>query len=286
MSRFFGEKLKVGRILGSILAYLVFFIIVFLFLGLVFPPLAIELYALLIKIDLPIPHFAEEIKNFNFSVQEINNIFPRINDSIGVVFQVLNSTFSGVATVLTLFVLSFYLMLEKDQLHLRMYWFTKDAVLVNKVRDYILSIETQLGGWVRGQMLLMLAVGALNFIGLSLLGIPYALPLALLAGLLEIVPNVGPTIAAIPAVFVGYLAGGPIIAGLVALMAIIIQQLENNLLVPKIMSANANVNPLISLILILTGLKVAGVVGALLAIPVYIVLRTTYKTFLQEKVLE
>src|SRR5690606_15670337 len=124
--------------------------------------------------------------------------------------------------------------------------------------------------------LLMLAVGLLSFVGLSLLGIPYAVPLALLAGLLEIVPNVGPTVAAIPAVFVGYLAGGPVIAGVVALLAIVIQQIENNLLVPKIMHANANVNPLISLILILTGLKVTGVIGALLAIPVYIVMRTAY----------
>lgn len=286
MSHFFEKKLRMGRVTGALLAYVIFFALLSLFLGLVLPPLAHELYGLLKQIDLPIPALEEEIKNFNFSVQEISDIFPRINDSLGVVFQIVNSTFNGVVTIFTLFVLSFYLMLEKNRLHLRMYWFTKNKETVEKVGDFIKSVEHQLGGWVRGQMLLMLSVGLLNFIGLALLGIPYAVPLALLAGLLEIVPNVGPTVAAVPAVFVGYLSGGPVIAGIVALLAIVIQQLENNLLVPKIMHANANVNPLISLILILTGLKTAGIIGALLAIPVYIVMRTAYVIFFQERMLE
>lgn len=286
LSRFFGERLRLGRMVGIILAYLIFFTVLAVFIGLIFPPLASELYALIKRVDLPLPSLEQEIKSFNFSMQEINNIFPRITDSFGVIFQVINSTFNGAVTVLTLFVMSFYLMLEKDRLHLKMYWFTKNKETVNEVGNFIHSVEHQLGGWVRGQILLMLTVGTLNFIGLVLLGIPYAVPLAILAGLLEIVPNVGPTLAAIPAVFVAYLFGGPIIAGIVALLAIVIQQLENNLLVPKIMHANANVNPLVSLILILIGLKTAGVIGALLAIPTYIVMRTAYVIFFQERMLE
>lgn len=285
LSHFFDKRLRVGRMTGIILAYFVFFTVLAVFIGLIFPPLASELYALIKKVDLPLPSLEQEIKNFNFSMQEINSIFPRITDSFGMVFQVINSTFNGVVTVLTLFVMSFYLMLEKDRLHLKMYWFTKNKETVSKVRDFIRSVEHQLGGWVRGQMLLMLAVGTLNFIGLALLGIHYAVPLAILAGLLEIVPNIGPTLAAIPAVFVAYLSGGPIIAGIVALLAIVIQQVENNILVPKIMSANANVNPLVAIVLILTGLKIAGIIGALLAIPVYITLRTAYVIFFQERML-
>lgn len=286
LSRFFAKKFKLGRIAGAILAYIVFFAFISMFLGILLPPLAKELYGLVRKIDLPIPTLEDEIQDLSLSVQRLNEIVPRINDSFGVIFRVVNSTFNGLLTTFTLFVLSFYLMLEKDRLHLKMYWFTSRKETVEKVRVFIKSVEKQLGGWVRGQLLLMGAVGLLNFIGLMLLNIPYAVPLALLAGLLEIVPNIGPTVAAIPAVFVGYLVGGPMLAVVVVLLAVAIQQAENNLLVPKIMYANAHVNPLISLVLILVGLEVAGVIGALLAIPAYIVLRTVYVIFFQDRMLE
>lgn len=283
MSRFFEHKLRLGRIPGVMLAYVVSFILLTLFVALVVPPLANEMYQLLKRIDLPVPLLEDQVRNFNFSFQEINELVPRLNQSVSVLMQMINTAFNSVFTFFTLVVLSFYLMLEKDRLHLRMYWFTKDKEAISKAQAFITSVEKQLGGWVRGQLLLMLVVGVLTYVGLLALGIPYAMPLALLAGLLEIVPNVGPTVAAIPAVFIGFTTGGPIIGGLTLLLAIAVQQLENNVLVPKIMSANANVNPLAALILILIGLKIAGVIGALLAIPVYIVLRATYSVFFQDK---
>jgi predicted PurR-regulated permease PerM len=119
-------------------------------------------------------------------------------------------------------------------------------------------------------------VGIITYIGLTLLNIPYALPLALLAGLLEIVPNLGPTIAAVPAIAFAYISGGPVMAGFVTLFYVIVQQLENNLIVPKIMQQNADVNPLVSIIVMLVGLKLAGIPGVLLAVPSYIVVRALY----------
>lgn len=283
---FFEKRLRFGRILGILASYVLFFSGLTLFIGLVFPPLVREVYQLFKGFNLPLPAFGDEIRNFSFSFQELNNWVPRINDSLNVVAQVINATFNSIFTVFTLVVLSFYIMLEKDRLHLRIHWFTKDKKTIDKVEQFIKTIESQMGGWVRGQSLLMLAVGVLNYIGLSLLGIPYALPLALLAGLLEIIPNVGPTIAAIPAIFIGYTVGGPLMAGIVLLLAVVIQQLENNVLVPKIMSASAKVNPLIALILILTGLKIASVVGALLAIPFYLVVRAAYSIFYRENLMQ
>ena len=125
----------------------------------------------------------------------------------------------------------------------------------------------------------MLSIAVLTYIGLTIIGVPYALPLAILAGLLEILPNIGPTIAAIPAIAIGYITGGPVIAGVVLLLSIVVQQLENSVLVPKIMRENANVNPLISIVAILTGFQLAGVMGALLAIPSYITIRAVYSVF-------
>lgn len=284
VSGFIERKLKLGRTLGILFAYVAFFLLLAVFVAIVVPPLANEMYQLVKKIDLPLPMLEDQVRNFNFTVQEINDLVPRLNQSVTVLMQVIGTAFSSMFTLFTLFVLSFYTMLEKDRLHLRMHWFTNNPDTIKKTKAFIASVEKQLGGWVRGQVLLMLVVGVLTYLGLVALGIPYALPLALLAGLLEIVPNVGPTIAAVPAVFIGFTTGGPVIGGLAVLLAIAVQQLENNVLVPKIMSVNANVNPLAALIVILVGLQLAGVMGALLSIPVYIVLRATYSVFYQDRV--
>ena len=129
----------------------------------------------------------------------------------------------------------------------------------------------------------MLTIGIVTFIGLTVLRIPYALPLALAAGLLEILPNLGPTLAAIPAIAIAYISFGPVSALLALIFYVIVQQLENNLLVPKIMAANAHVNPLVAIVTILIGVEIGGVVGAFLAIPIYIVIRLIYSTFLSLK---
>jgi len=106
-----------------------------------------------------------------------------------------------------------------------------------------------------------------------LLGIPYALPIAVLSGLLEAVPNIGPTIAAIPAILMG-LTVSPIV-GLGALaMSILIQQLENNLIVPKIMQSATGTKPLVTILVLLIGYTLGGIAGAVLAMPVFLTIQT------------
>ena len=125
----------------------------------------------------------------------------------------------------------------------------------------------------------MLIVGAITFVGVMILGVPYPLPLALLAGLLEVIPNVGPTVSAIPAIILAAInLGWPAtIATLV--LYIVIQQLENNLIVPRVMKKNVDVNGLTSILCILIGGSLFGVVGALLAVPLFIVLRTIFEVW-------
>jgi predicted PurR-regulated permease PerM len=118
----------------------------------------------------------------------------------------------------------------------------------------------------------MFVVGLANYIGLRLLGIPFALPLAILAGLLEIVPYIGPILAAVPAVLIG-LGISPIIGVAAASLAFLIQQLENYLFVPKIMQKSAGVNPIVTLFSLAVGLEVAGIVGLLISVPVYITVK-------------
>ncbi len=273
----FKNRLKFRKLLAIVTTYVIFLAGLLIFLSFVLPPLVKEAAEFLSAMDLPA--IENQIRSFEFSLNQLNDYADRIGQSVNMLFNVINATFSTLFRLLTIFVISVYLMIDRDNLHKKIGWFTNKPKHFRQAKEFIDSIELQLGGWVRGQIILMLAVGLVTYIGLMLLGIPRALPLALIAGLLEIVPNIGPTVSAIPAIIIAYLTFGPVMALVVLLLFVVIQQVENNLLVPKVMSAQANVNPLISIIAILIGLKVIGVIGALLAVPSYIILRTTYVTF-------
>lgn len=277
------NRLRLPRVLASLVVYLIMIGAVGTLIGLIIPPLTGQLYQLFLTLHVP-PAIASEINNFKFTLENFTNLIDRVGGSVNMIAAIVSSTFSGLFTFFTLIVISFYLMLERGDLHKKAYWFTKDEVMVKKIRRFLDSLEMQLGGWVRGQLLLMFVIGTLSYVGLTLLGVPYALPLAILAGLLEILPNIGPTLAAVPAILLGYLAGGWVIALAVILMYVVIQALENYVIVPKIMRDNVDVNPLVALVTILIGLTIDGVVGALLAIPTYIVIRTAYAMWYKQSV--
>jgi len=112
----------------------------------------------------------------------------------------------------------------------------------------------------------MTFIGSLTWIVLTLMHIPYALPLAVLAGLLEIIPTIGPIISAVPAVIVG-LSISPTLAFAAVIGYILIQAIENNFLVPIIMQNAVGLNPIIVILAIVIGSKLMGIAGALLAIP-------------------
>jgi len=115
-----------------------------------------------------------------------------------------------------------------------------------------------------------------------LLGLNYALPLALIAGLLEIVPNIGPTVSTVLAAVVA-LTISPLTALLTVAWGIFVQQLENNLIVPKIMKHTVGLNPLVTIFFLLVGAKLAGVAGAILAIPVFLTIDAVLRVLLPQR---
>lgn len=180
------------------------------------------------------------------------------------------SVFSNIVAVLMVLVITFYLLLERKNLDKYLLVLfgeggEKDA------KTFIDKLEIRLGGWVRGELTLMVIIGVMTYIGLVLLGIPYALPLAIIAGILEIVPGIGPVISGVPAVLVA-LTLSPAMALAVVALYFLIQQLENTIVVPKVMQRATGVNPLITIVAIAIGFRLAGVVGAILAVPIVIVL--------------
>ena len=144
--------------------------------------------------------------------------------------------------------------------------------IVGDVRNIIGIVNDVLGRYIRGQLLLGLTIGIASFVGLALIGVPYALVLALLNGLFELVPIIGPWLGAVPAIIVT-LALAPDKIGFVILFYILLQQVENSLLVPKIQGDAIAINPAILIMALIIAGEVAGVWGLLIAVPMAGVLK-------------
>ena len=128
-------------------------------------------------------------------------------------------------------------------------------------------IERKMGAWLRGLLALGVIMGVFVFVGLSVLRVEYALLLALLAAVLEVVPYAGPIASTVVAVALTLLQS-PAKAIAVLILYVILQQIENHLLVPKIMQRAVGINPVVSLIAMLIGAKIGGIPGVLLSIPI------------------
>lgn len=220
-------------------------------------------------------HSLEDIFNTRFDPNVAGSYLNSIPSNL---LKIVAGAFSNIMSILALFFMSYYLVLERPHLHKYLLHFFDDGNREEKAEALVLAVEKQVGGWVRGELLLMLVIGIMTYFGLILLGIPYALPLAVLAGLLEAVPNLGPTIAAIPAILIG-LTVSPIIGVGALVMSIVIQQLENNLIVPKIMQSATGTQPLVTILVLLVGFTLGGVAGAVLAMPIYLTAQTVIKAF-------
>ncbi len=266
------EKLKISRAAAIGMAYVGFFVVMSLIVMMVVPPLINETSQLIDQFSLP-QSLKDDLNNFDYTLENVQLLASQLY-SLPRILGVIGSAFSSVLYFVSLFAITFYLLLERKNLHQHLkFLFETEAEL--KAERFVERIEHKIGGWVRGQLMLMSIIGAMTFVGLVLLRIPYALPLALLAGLLEVLPNVGPTISAIPAIIIAFLVGGwPLSLATLALY-ILVQQLENHLIVPQVMRVATGINPIVTIVTMLTGFKLGGVSGAILAIPLYIVIQST-----------
>jgi predicted PurR-regulated permease PerM len=271
------NKLKTPRIVGVLIVYLLFIALLSLFIAFIFPPLIKELSILLTSLQLPTV-FQNELKDFEVNFGSIKGLLDTFGTSITTAFTIISSTFSGAFVVITTMIISLYLSLERPNLINGLAgFFSKNKV--EEIKEFLHELDNQLGNWIRGIVILMLILGSMTFLGLIAFKVPYALPLAMISGLSEIVPNIGPIVAAIPAIAIAFFAFGWPGAIAIAILYLVIQQLENNLIVPKVMKTNVNINPLVSILGILIGAKLFGVVGALLAVPIFIVFRTFFITW-------
>ncbi len=230
------------------------------------------------KLVVNLPPILKEKFNLDFIDSTfLQSEFPALSKNL---FSITLAIFDNIITIIFLLVLTFYLLLERNELEKR-----TSSLFVGReerVRSSIVKIEEKLGAWVRGQLFLSIIIGLLTFIGLTILNIPYALPLAVFAGIMEVVPVIGPIISAIPAIALA-LTISPILSLGVAATFFVIQQLENSLIVPWVMKTAVGLNPLVVILAIAIGSRLIGVAGALLAVPLSVVLQVIVAEIIEEK---
>ena len=186
------------------------------------------------------------------------------------ILTVAGTLVSNAVFLLALLVFVFYFMLDWENLKNRFISFLNNQAR-SRAQKIIISLETQLGGWLRAQVILMLLVGVLTYLGLFALGVEYALPLAVIAGLFEVIPTIGPIMAGIPALVVGF-GTSPWLGVWILALYLVVQQLENNIIVPNIMGRAVGFSPLVTLVVLFIGAQLFGFGGLLLAIPATILI--------------
>ncbi len=201
----------------------------------------------------------DEVRELGTTVT--SSITQLIGTLAAVPFQVFGFLF-GIVSVL---VIGFFWMSATDRFN-----HSVIALLPPRRAEAVRSIAAELsqraGGWVRGQVILMVFIGTVTFVGLFVLGVPYPLALATWASLMEIIPIIGPFLGAIPAILVAFTIS-PWIALATAILFVIVQQLENNILVPKVMERAVGLHPILVMVGVLAGGVLYGILGIVIAVP-------------------
>lgn len=279
-----GLKYKIPRGLTVVFVYLVSFGLLALIVALMIPTLieqAVKLSTIFGEKWVVIQDFAKAATNFAATHSlsslkpDLNSIWMQLGGTVTGLFSTLSNVAGGFVALIVVLVMTYYLVAQ-DRKALTI---IQDFVPVKHQKfamNLVEAVQAKMGGWFRGQILLCVIIGLLYYIGLLIIGIDSPLVLALFGGLTEFIPYLGPILGGIPIVFVAFVES-PLKGLLALLVIIIIQQAEGHFIVPKVMQKAVGLNPLISIIALLMGAQLYGILGALLAIPVATALSVIYK---------
>jgi predicted PurR-regulated permease PerM len=275
------QRFKIPRALGVLVIYLLIIGIVAGVITLLVPPIAEQISALAqqlpeyfsgdrLNLFQRLEDFARNVEITESARDFFTSIGQTLSSSTGGVFATVSGFFGGVFSVVSIAVLTFYLTAEEKGIK-KFFQAVVPTRQHSYVNDLVTRIQLKLGAWLRSYFLLGLIVAILIYIGLSVFRIDYALVLALLAGLLEFIPFIGPIVAIIPALFLA-LTQNPILAVVVLVLYIVVNQIESHLLVPRLLQRAIGLNPVVVVLVLLVGAKLAGIIGLLLAVPLTIAL--------------
>jgi predicted PurR-regulated permease PerM len=198
-------------------------------------------------------------------------------DSAGQALGYVAATAKGLFTAVAVLLLAFYWTLDGPRI-IRSWLLLAPIGRREDIRDLVSAMEMKVGAYIAGQGILMLVVGSLALVAYWLIGLPYVLVLAFVAGVMEAVPLIGPLLGAIPAGLVAQSLGLDKLLWVIV-ATVIIQQLENSLLVPRIMRKAVGVNPFVTLLALVAFSSLLGVAGALMAIPLAAIIQLLLNRF-------
>ena len=270
------EKFKIPRSVSILVVYLILFVFFGVLLLAVIPPMINEARDIALNFGQywqKIVLSFESLKvisaqyglsdNLQKSITSIENAF---SGSFVNLFSTVTGIIGNVRNFFIILVIAFFLVVDKQSVRKIFY-----DILPKRYFEYIASLipkmQNKVGQWLLGEIILMVFVGVLTYLGLILFGVPYALLLAVLAGVGEIIPYIGFTMAFIPAVF---LAGSDSLSKvfIVCIIYFVIQRVEHMVLVPKVMQKTTGINPILAILALTVGWAIGGIAGVLLAIPV------------------
>ncbi len=264
----FLEKKRIPRLIASILVYFIFLFFIGNAVGLIIPPLVSEITYLIKNLPSIIKSITPYFSPF-FNIELLNQYIPNITNKT---LSIIKDMFSNALFIISTLFFGFYLLLEEDVIKRIIAKFYEETE-IRPIISIIEKAERRLNAWFWGEVALMAVIGVMTFIGLNLIGMKYALALAVFAGFLEAIPNIGPITSVVPAAIIGfsqsYFLGFANIA-----LYFIIQQLENHLLVPLVMRKAVGLHPIVTLIALIIGGKLAGILGVLLSVPMVLVIET------------
>ncbi len=272
----FLTRKHIPKVLSVLILYLIIITVLVL---LIFPlvPFTISQIQLLFN---SFPKYIDQvakIPNLRIDQSSVNNFFKTDINLIGTnALNITGSIFSGIFSVFTVLIISFYLMLEKETLTKQLITLFPKKYQENALTT-ITQIDSKIGLWLRAQLVFSFAIGVITWGGLAILGLPFALPLGLITGLMEIIPIIGVIISAALAVIVA-LTISPGLAVSVIVFYLLLQVIKNNIAFPRIMQKAVGLNPIVIILGILIATKFLGIIGALIAIPLITVILIIIKS--------
>lgn len=289
------QKIRVKRGIAVGISVLLLITVIFSVVSLIVPSILEQLR----EFALILPKFVEQGRLWNESMQEVipkeildnmqgleyitQNLQTWLNTFVGNFINVLNQSFSNVVNFLLFFIVTIMLLID-PQPYRNGFILLFPAFYRTRMEEILLLCENRLVGWIKGTLLTMFLIGVLSYISLLFLGVRLPLINAILAGLLEFIPNIGPTLSLIPPMLLALL-DAPWKAVAVIVIYIGIQQIESLIVVPMVMKSQVSLLPVMTLLGVVVFAKFFGFLGIFLAIPLVIVLQVSIQEILIKDVL-
>jgi len=274
-------KRRVPRVVAVILVYLIVIVALIAGFYLFLPTLINDIQNLISSLPEYIDTFSSEefvlIPGFNNFINTFansapaSNIFSQITSTVSGatlgLFSTASTVFGGILSFVLIVVISFYLAVQEGGVAS----FLRIVTPINNEK-YVLDLwrrsQEKIALWMQGQLVLGIIVGILTFLGLSILGVPNALFLAVIAAVFELIPIFGPLLSAVPATAFAVIEGGPALGLLTIGLYLIIQQFESQLIHPLVVRKIVGIPALIAILSLIIGAKIAGFLGILIGVPV------------------